>query len=1611
VATRREDRVADAVDRIMAALAQARHDRPDLLAELARVTLRRVPDTLLLAADPVAVARRVALAFDAIDRRHDQAFQIEILRPDTGLDGRPTIGAVVQVASEDRPFLLSTVVDELERSGLRVVRSLHPIIGADRAADGRISAIVPARTAERRESLLHLEVEGTLDPGDEPALIARLRRLLVDVAAATDDHEAMRGRITSIAKEMRAGTWGTDADDADEVAALLEWLLDDNLVLLGIREYEATELDGRPAVRVQPGSGLGLLADASRSRYLAAIPLDELPLHLQERIDHAPLLIVTRTSRLSTVQRRARMEYFGLTRRSASGRFASEIRILGLFTRKGLSEPARSTPVLRRKLAAILEREDVVDGSHDAVTLTSLFQALPKDELFQASVDDLHHTLVGLLHAEEHREIRVLVRPDPATRTVSVLVAVPRDHYSPRLRERIQGLLKERFTTRRIDADVSLGDRMEALVRFLLHLDSHIPDVAVLELQNEIRRLARSWDDTLLHDLRPRIGDSEANRLTGGVARRLPQTYRELVTPERAVSDLLLLDQLSEDGDHLLVALLPDGDRDTARLRAAKLGAALELSAFLPILESIGLTVVEEVPFALSGDPTLHLHDFGVRARGLDVDRDGPRIADGVLAAWRGHLEVDALNRLVLAAGLDWRDVAILRAYRRLRRQLGTAYTPEYVNDTLVGHPQIARTLVDHIHARFDPARAAAPAAQEAAREAVVAACNRLERLDHDRILRGFLRLIDATVRTNAFRSDAVADATGTPYLALKLDPARVPDVPAPRPHREIFVHSPEVEGVHLRAGPVARGGLRWSDRRDDVRAEVLDLVKAQVLKNALIVPTGAKGGFVVRREPADPRDLRDEVRRQYVTFVRGLLDVTDDLEGDTVVPPPGVLRHDGDDPYLVVAADRGTATYSDVANGLAARYGFWLDDAFASGGSNGYDHKALGVTARGAWVAVQRHFRELGIDVQSEPTTVVGIGDMSGDVFGNGLLRSRAVLLVAAFDHRDIFLDPDPDPEVAFEERQRLFELPRSSWQDYDPDKLSPGGMVVPRSARSVELSEAVRARLRIDESELSPPELIRAILRAPVDLLFAGGIGTYVKASTERNSDVGDKANNELRIDADELRARVVGEGANLALTQRARIEYARRGGHVNQDAIDNAAGVSTSDHEVNLKILLTLAQEEGRLDREERDELLASLADDVVALVLREVDLQAAAVSRAVRRSAGSIDTYVTLLHHLEDRHELDRTVEVLPSDAELAQRADAGAGLTRPELATLLAWAKRDLKEALLASDVPDSPLLGGALATYFPRELVERFADLLPRHRLRRELVATITANEVVDRLGLTFAADLSVEFKVPLTQVVLAYRVARDVLSADHWWELIEAHEATHPPERISELEGPLLELLTTVTSTLLTEPSAEGYLALRDRDASVASTLTHRLLQLGTADQRRARIAHARWLVDDLVDPELARLVACARDLAMIPDIAGVLERSDGTRDAETVAEVFLRLGDGLGIDRLEDGLGRTTVATPWARRQRTGLRTDLRRLRRDAARLALDGPSEDAPAIVERFLAPRADPVARARAVGAEADRVDVDRLDAIAVAARAVRDAVDRPAAQTDASGFQG
>ena len=1607
--------------------ARSEPEAQPLLESFVTAAFRRASAERLAAMAPDAAAAMVLDTFGFIDARPPGDLALRVSNPDAAVQGWTAGASVIDINVDDGQFLLTTVTEELNRLDLDVAETVHPVLGIARDEAGRVSTILPARQATRRESWIHLVLTEQLSEERRRLVEERLRAVLRDARVVTADFPAMKAQIDEVAFQTRASAGSRyRADEVDETISFLDWLLDDHFVLLGYREYDLVQLEEGPAAAVKPGSGLGLLRNHEASRWSTPVPLSQVDEGLRQRMQAGDLLIVSRTNAVSTVHRQVRMIYVGIKKVGGDGTLLGEYRFVGLFAQKAYAQPATTIPVLRRKLRQILEREDIVDHSHDERALRVLFDAFPKHELFAAETDQLRRTLVDLLEIQRNQQVRVLSRADDGLRSVSVLVALPRDRFNAAIRVKVQRLLVELHGATTVDYHLTMTERDQALMHFVLHSDREpLQMVGVDELERDVAALTRSWTDGLLEALVREHGAVEGRRLARRWARRFPAGYAETTSVGTAVLDIAELERVCADPTELFCSMTLRADRETPgllRFVLYQLGSGVELSEFVPVLESLGLTVVEEIPYRLDDEAddssigNLHIHDFGVRAGTAEVDvaSDGPRIAAAAMAVFSGRAAADRLNRLVLEPGLDWSDVVVLRAYRRYRRQVGTTFSQSYLDRALVDNPAAAAALTALFEAKFHPVAGGDAEAVAKARARVLEVCEAVDRLDTDRILRGFLGLVDATLRTNRYA--ALVDARPRPYLALKFDSGAVPDMPRPVPYREIFVSSPDMEGIHLRGGPIARGGLRWSDRLEDYRTEVLGLMKAQMVKNAVIVPTGSKGGFVLRHPPADAAALRVEVQRQYEVFIRGLLDLTDNLvpgkgadEEWQVVSPPGVRALDGDDPYLVVAADRGTATFSDTANTISDEYGFWLGDAFASGGSRGYDHKAMGITARGAWVAVQRHFRELGIDVQTEPIDVVGIGDMSGDVFGNGLLRSPAVRLVAAFDHRDIFIDPVPDAAAAFAERQRLYDLPRSSWQDYDRALISEGGGVWPRTAKRIPVSERMRTLLRITEDELAPPDLIRAILRAPADLLFFGGIGTFVKSSEESHADVGDRANDAVRINATQVGARVIGEGGNLGITQQGRIQFARRGGRINTDAIDNSAGVDTSDHEVNLKILMAAAIGDGALDGAGRDVLLAAMQDEVAGSVLRDVYLQTWTISQESGSSAVGLEAYETLMTDLETREQsaggvntgappLDREVEILPSTGEMERRRQAGAGLTRPELAVLLAYSKADLTARLLRTDVVEDAYLQRVLDEYFPTPATDRFAERIRRHRLRRELVATVVANDLLNRMGSTYVSRTAHELGATAGEVTLAYWAAREVSEASGHWRVIEEQDGHMTPELQLELKGEVDRLVDAYTRTYL-RTGVAGVADVVGRDHAAFVRL-HDALVSGQLGGRRLR--HSQQLeryLDLAVPRDLAVRVTALRQLTLVPDVAAVA-RERG-RPFDDVAEVFFLLTDALPLNRLGVRLRGIEPAGHWERWQHRGLLDDLRDIRRTAATQALGVGTRTAPdEAVDRYLHARAGALQRVRVILSRLDEQDDPGLAAIAVAVRALRQIVGVP-----------
>ena len=1147
--------------------------RSERLTNFARVLLGRTLHERLRTFELEELYRQTAGLFDFADGRGLDPMAVRVV-------DSPPSGTALELNVPDAPFLVDTVRAAVQGAGHSVRLLLHPIVGIERDAGGRVVRVTSGREAAGRESVMRLELERGLSEEEGEALVAAVREALTELQLAVGDFAAMQAMVERMQASVEAAAGVRDADEVEETAAFLEWLRDGHFILLGARAYEMVDGPAGPTVHTTPGAGLGILRDDGSSRFAEPTPLRDLPDFLRERlVASGDLLVIGKTNRRSRVHRRARMDDVSVRVLRPDGSLAGLLRVIGLFTSLVYLEQASRTPLLRRKLHAIIEAEGLIEGSHDFKATVAAFESFPRDELFQASVEALRSEIVAAARAQEAQRVTLTVRRDAASRNITVMIAVPGDRMSTDLRIRLQELLQKRFNAESVEYHLALVEDAAAQLFFLLHVPIEgAPEVPLDVLEREVAQLARTWDDRLADELILRHRDADGRRLAQRYAARLPDYYKTATPPDLALLDIDLLERV-EAGEAFAVGLQNErpehtqaGARPLTRVTVATHGGKIPLGELLPVLEALGLTVMEEVPTRLDGgDDGAYLHDFGVLVDDaqLDCERDGERLADAITCIWSGRCESDTLNGLVIRAGLPCLDVVILRAYRRYRRVVAPGFTAQYQNDVLCAHPKTASLLVELFRARF--CDDAGEQREAELRDRLAEQLAAVGSLDEDRILRGFLALIDATVRTNA--------ALGRDYLSLKLRSAEVPHMPPPAPLFEIFVYHPEVEGIHLRGGHVARGGIRWSDRREDYRSEVLGLMKAQMVKNAVIVPVGAKGGFVLRAPPSERDALREEVRLRYSTLIRGMLDVTDNIVGGEVVRPEGVRAFDGDDPYLVVAADKGTAALSDTANAIAIEYGFWLGDAFASGGSKGYDHKALGITARGAWESVKRHFRELGRDVDSRPFTVVGIGDMSGDVFGNGMLLSRQIHLIAAFDHRHVFLDPTPDSAASFSERARLFALGAgTSWADYDRGVISAGGGVWARTEKSVPLSPEARAALGVEAEALDPDELVRAILRAPVDLLWNGGIGTFVKASSETHAEVSDRDSEAVRVDGRELRARVVGEGGNLGLTQRGRIEYATAGGRINTDAIDNSAGVDCSDHEVNIKILLGAGVERG-------------------------------------------------------------------------------------------------------------------------------------------------------------------------------------------------------------------------------------------------------------------------------------------------------------------------------------------------------------------------------------------------------------------------------------------------
>ena len=1529
------------------------------------------------------------------------------------------------MVTDDMPFLVDSVSAEVVRQGRSIRVLFHPQMAARRSEDGTLMSARPqgAETGDhladgpphaepRQVDLLESWMTIVLDPA--PALQGRslvgpLTSVMRDVGLAVRDWPAMRKTMLEVADDVdRAGAHSAAGADDDpqsprEVAALLRWLTDEHFTFLGYRRF-ATEPSGdRAILHAVEDSDLGLVSrvadDPSAPAGVSIRPVG------QVSDGRLPLVVMTKSSSLSPVHRRVHMDVVAIRILDAEGRSIGEHRFLGLLTHSAMRASVHETPLIRVKATAVRQALDVVEGSHTDRDLDQFLETLPRDELFQSSGHHLREVAAGVLQLQGRRRTRIFIRIDDDQRYVVALVYLPRDRYTTVVRQRIEALLRSSFGGESSDFSASVTESPIARLHYVVRMERGRSPIAVnlSQLEGAVGAITRSWSDDFLAVLADSEAADPAAAELEGFARTYPESYKEAYSPEVGVRDARVIASLDEGDLDLDLHEAPEGEAIGLRFKVIRVGDAMSLSRVLPMLQHLGVDVLEELPceIDLPDGRVARVFDFGLGPLPADVPDAQTlpaRFTEAFRAAWLGHLESDRLNSLIVRAGLTWPQVALLRAYAHHLRQGSLPYSLDYIDQALTENPAAARLLIELATARLAPGDSAERGEESASRvrSRFAGELDAVASLDQDRILRALEASIGATLRTNAF-ADRGVDSHAA--LAFKFDAKSLGHLPQPRPRYEIWVYSPRVEGVHLRFGRVARGGLRWSDRPEDFRTEVLGLVKAQEVKNAIIVPVGAKGGFVPKQLP-DPMVDRDawleEGRGAYCDFIRALLSVTDNLVNGEVVPPSGVRRLDGDDPYLVVAADKGTATFSDLANGIAVERGFWLGDAFASGGSQGYDHKAMGITAKGAWESVMRHFREVGINTQEQEFTVVGIGDMSGDVFGNGMLLSPHIRLIAAFDHRDIFIDPSPDPVASLAERQRLFALPRSSWQDYDRERISAGGGVFSRSAKSITLSDQACGILDLNAGEpATPQEVIQAILRSRVDLLWNGGIGTYVRARSESNAEVGDKSNDAIRITGGELRCRVVGEGGNLGFTQRGRIEAAHSGVRLNTDAIDNSAGVDTSDHEVNLKILLDGIVAEGALSVPQRNDFLRELTDDVAELVLLDNYRQNLTLGNARAQAAPLLSVHQRLIQFLEDQGVLDRALEFLPDDDQLTALAAEGRGLTGPELAVLLAYSKIWLTAELNASRIVDEPYFASVVNRYFPPQCAQRFPDAIARHPLRKEIVSTVTCNDLINLGGISFVFRVIEEYGATSVEVVRAAMAA------------IEVFGIARLRSRINDLDN-LVPTSTQIKMHLelrrLLDRSTRWFLTSRGGDLDVATTI---------ADYRSTVQDHAGLVVSSMRGQEAERLrhttedfeaggapAAMAAEVAALLDVFSLLDIHDLCRrigeSPTTIVPLYFAFSEHVGIDRLLLLITSLPREDHWTAQARQALRGDLYGIAVALVEsIASATPSHEAPEQrIAAWESQRSASMGRARATLAEVFQQDPISLATLSVALRVLR-----------------
>ncbi|HLV78583.1 MAG TPA: NAD-glutamate dehydrogenase [Marinobacter sp.] len=1549
----------------------------------------------------------VLAAWHFLQKRAPEQTPVSVFNPDLESDGWQSTHTVVFILHPNIPFLIDSLRIAINSREIGTHSIQHSILSVERDEAGTLQKLHPAKPSSTGsdEALIVLEIDRHSAPEDLRKLAEILQSVLHEVRVAVEDFPLVKDKVREILSELDTTSARVPDDDKEEARAFLKWLAEDHFTFLGYDEYNFTQTRKGLVVQRVDNSELGILR-VNNERHDKVL-LDELPQRTRDEMTRADdMFIFAKSAQRSRVHRPAYPDYIAVKKFDDNGEVVGERRFLGLYTTRAYNARPDAIPLLRRKFEAVMDGSGFIRNDYAGKELEQILALYPRDELFQIKVDELLTVAKRILYVQERRRVELFMREDVYGQFVTCLAFFPRDIYNTELRLKVEQVLLECLGAEDIEFVTHFSESPLARVQFTIR----VPQVEnrtlpLAQVRERVVELAQSWRGGLSDALIEAYGEERGNELYRIWAAGFPASYSDSFSPQRAAIDLEHIADATSSGEMTMSFYRSlNEDESTLHVKLFCPDETVPLSDVMPVFDNLGFRVIGEHPYEVTdlNGKIMWISDFTLHAPtgAVDIHRMRPIFEELFRRVWNGEAENDPFNRLMLTSYMDWREIALLRTYSRYMQQIRVPNSQTFIANTLVNHVGLTRILLEFFDIRFNPDRSKNKGKSEATQKKLesefLSGLEEVDNLSEDKVLRLYLELMQATLRTNYFQTGRNGEPK--PYISIKLDPTSIPDMPLPLPMFEIFVYSARVEGVHLRGGKVARGGLRWSDRYEDYRTEILGLVKAQQVKNAVIVPVGAKGGFVAKQlpDPSDREAFQAEGIAAYKTFIRGLLDITDNLVDGGIRYPERVVRQDTDDHYLVVAADKGTATFSDIANGLAEEYGFWMGDAFASGGSNGYDHKKMGITARGAWVSVERHFREMGINPAEDEFTAIGIGDMSGDVFGNGLLSSEKTRLVAAFNHIHIFIDPNPDAAASYKERMRLFKTPRSTWMDYNPELISEGGGVFSRTAKSISISPEMKELLGISADRLPPNTLISHILKAEADLLWVGGIGTYVKGTSESHADVGDKANDGVRVNGADLRCKVVGEGGNLGFTQLARIEYALNGGRGNTDFIDNSGGVDCSDHEVNMKILLNRVVAQGDLTSKQRNQMLEEMTDDVAGLVLKNNYRQTQAMSLASMDTAPRLDEYRRLMNTLESEDKLNRSLEFLPDDEVLAERKLAKKGLTRPELAILLSYVKADLKQTLMDSSLPDDPLLTGEMYKVFPKAMVTNFARELDGHQLRREIIATQVANDMVNHMGITFVERLGQSTGADAPSIALAWLIVRDVFRIDNWWDRIEALDYHVPAQLQLELMQSLMRLMRRAVRWLLRNRRSElSIQSHMERFADDVWAITSNLSDY-LGDQARQHWEQRRHYLEEAgLAEDLAAVLSGTNYLYATLSI--IESRETTGMSLKSVANLYYDLGERLDLTWFAEAIAALTPSSHWQALARESFREDLdwqqRSLTTGVLRLA--GEESNIPETIESWQQKNEHMIARWNSMLAEIRSVREPEYAMFSVALRELLD----------------